>query len=111
MTKTEMLTLALAGTPVLVCEYRLHTPDEMKWIHKKTGKPMHAIIARHRVETTNDGFEVTEFMPDGTKIEDCKPVFKKGQKVVLVVENFVQNAGSLSARGQLHALEDSPAKP
>jgi len=111
MNDKDIMEVAKSGHPVLVCEYRLFTPDEMKWVHKKTGKPMEAVIARHRVETKDDGFEVTEFLPDGTKIDAVRPQFKKGQKVVLVVENFVRANGSLNARGVLHAYEDSPIKP
>lgn len=111
MTQKEIIELVEAGKPVCVVEYRGFTADRMRWIHKKSGKQMEAGIIKHRVETGEEGFVVSEFLDDKVDEKTYSNGFKKGDRVVLVVETFKREQGTLSASGQLYPLESSIAKP
>lgn len=111
ITQTEILDLMRSGKPVCEVEYRGFTADRMRWVNKKSGKQMEAGIIKHRVETSSEGFVVSEFLDDGVDEKKYKNEFKKGDRVVLVVETLKRETGSLSASGELFALEVSTAKP
>ena len=111
MKDIEILERVQTGEAVAVVEYRGSEVDEMKWTHEKTGRTMTAQIVRHRVETSSESFTVTEFLPDGYDTSKFVCPFKKGQRVVWIVEKLFRNKGAIQAGGTLFDYQPSVIKP
>lgn len=111
MKDQDILKAIKKGVPLMVVEYRGFDADTMQWTNKATGRAMSAPIARHRVETESEGFVVTDFLPEGTKVEDAKSPYVKGQKLVLEIETMTKEKGTTRAKGILSPYESSEVKP
>jgi len=62
-------------------------------------------IIKHGLELGDTQASVTEWVPDGTKVEDLKPVHKKGDKVVFEVEGAKEVQGFSVLSGVMHTYE------
>lgn len=107
MNETTFINRVRAGAVLAVGEYRHSKAEMIAWRDKQTGRAMTAPVLRHTVELGDQSVAVSERVPDSiTKLEDLPPVpFKKGQMVVLHVEELTRNLGQFSARGKLEPFE------
>lgn len=105
MTAKEVQERVLAGTPTAVVEYRGSKCDVIEWRDKESGKMRTFTKLMHNVETEKEAFQVSERTDDSFKPEAYKPPFKKGQKVVWLIDGLSRAKGVVSASGALVALE------
>lgn len=97
-----------AGQMLALGEYRHSKAEMLNWRDKTTGRAMSAPILRHTVEFGDNSVSVSERVPEGTKLEDIKISFVKGQVVVLHIDEVSRNLGMVSARGVLESYTASP---
>lgn len=108
MNEKQFLERVRAGEFLAIGEYRHSKTEMIQWRDKQTGRAMTAPILRHTVEFgDSNSVAVSERLPQSIeKLEDVpKPIFKKGQTVVLVIDQLERNLGVVSARGKLEQLE------
>jgi len=105
MTKAEATQQFLAGSRLLVGEFRAHKADTINWRDKTTGKPLTAGVLKFVVECGSDSVSVSEKTPDTFNAEAYKCPFAKGQQVVIEVFSITVDKGSVSCRGKTHPLE------
>jgi len=106
MKQAEILKAVLSGVPVVVVEYRAFKLEEISYADKKQGgmrvtKP----IVKHAIELGDTQASIAEWLPDGVKLSDIKPTFKKGDKCVLRIEGVENVSGFASIRGKLEPFE------
>jgi len=98
------------GAFIVIAEYRGFKPDAMRYRDKKTGNRVSSPILVHSIEVGASQVKVTEWLPDDAPVgADGLPTatqpFKKGDKVVLQIENLENERGQYSARGKLFAID------
>lgn len=109
MDEKTFLSAARMGQFVAIGEYRHSKAEMLNWRDKQTGRAMSAPVLRHTVEFGDTSVAVSERLPESvTKIEDIKIEFKKGETVVLHIDELTRNLGLVSARGRLEKLNGSP---
>lgn len=108
MDESTFLHRVRAGEVLAVGEYRHSKAEMINWRDKQTGKAMTAPVLRHTVEFGDTSVAISEQVPEGMKIEDIKWPWKKGQSVVLHLEEWSRNLGLVSARGTLEEFAPSP---
>jgi len=112
MDEKTFISKVRAGNFLAVGEYRHGKAEMLNWRDKQTGRAMSAPILRHTVEFGETGnttsVAVSERVPDGTKLEDIKIAFVKGELVVLQFEELSRNLGLVSSRGMLEKYTTSP---
>jgi len=96
------------GEFLAVGEYRHSKSEMLNWRDKQTGRAMSAPVLRHTVEFGDTSVAVSERVPEGTKLEDIKVPFVKGELVVLQLEELTRNLGLISSRGKLEKFTASP---
>lgn len=89
--------------PVVVAEWRGVKVDTVSFTDKKGGRRS-AIVARHGVEVGPIQMVVSEWLPDGTKIEHVSIPYKKGDMVILNLSEFSTANGQALARGLFEKL-------
>jgi len=94
-----------SGEFLAVGEYRHSKSEMLNWRDKQTGRAMSAPILRHTVEFGDSSVAVSERVPEGTKLEDIKIPFVKGELVVLAFEELTRNLGLVSSRGKLEKFQ------
>jgi len=105
ITQTQAVKLFLAGSRLLVGEYRASKADTINWRDKTTGKPLTAGVLKFVVECGSDSVSVSEKTPDTFNAEAYKCPYVKGQQVVIEVFSITVDKGSVSCRGKTHPLE------
>lgn len=109
MTRKELHERIDRGERLCVGEYRLFNPGTARWRDKDNGARRTGAVSRHSLEFGNTSVDITVFAPDGATEENLKAPFEKGQKVVLHIDSWISEKGSVSARGSLEPLEESPS--
>lgn len=115
MTEKEFVEQVQAGGLLVLGEYRMSKSEMIAWRDKQTGRPMTAPVLRHTVEFGDMAVAVSERLPDSvTKLEDVPAIpFRKGQRVVLHLDELTRSLGMVAARGRLEAYgsngDTSPA--
>lgn len=95
-----------AGALMVLGEYRHSKAEVINWRDKTTQQAKSAPVLRHTVEVGDQSIAVSERVPDGIKVEDIVVPFKKGDSVVLHLEELSRNLGMVSARGRLEAFSN-----
>lgn len=103
MTEKEFVDRVQSGALLVLGEYRMSKQEMISWRDKQTGRPMSAPVLRHTVEFGDMAVAVSERLPDSiTKLEEVPPIpFKKGQRVVLHLDELTRSLGMVAARGRL----------
>jgi hypothetical protein len=107
MTQKQLTDAVARGEFLAVGEYRLSEVAPIAWRDKVSGQPKTAVVLRHTVEFGAKSCAVNERVPDGVKAEDVKVVWKKGQRVVMHLEEYTSSKGLVSCRGRLEELNAS----
>lgn len=107
LTRQEAIERFTRGDIVSLGEYRMSKAEMLNWRDKTNGQAKSAPILRHTVEVGGISIAVNERVPDGTKIEDIHVAFKKGDMVLLEIQELTVDRGLVSARGSLSKVEDS----
>lgn len=103
----EVQKLFLAGSLVVLGEFRMAAVDGIDYRDKKTGNARHADVIKTTLEIGNKTLTLTEFVrEENFKPENWKCPFKKGQRVVVELDGLMENKGILTGSGTLHPLED-----
>lgn len=105
MTTTEMISEA-GDNPVMMVEFRGH---EVRSGKLKDGRAYTALTMRMEGIRSGRQVQVSQFLPDGSDPHTVSVPFKKGESCVLVATSITLDKGVLSARGQVHKLNGSPA--
>jgi len=105
MNQKELQDKLATGVPLAVVEYRNSKCDVVEWRDKESGKMRSFVKLMHSVETATDAFQVSERTDDTFKPDSYKPPFKKGQRVVLLLDHWAETKGVLNVGGSLVALE------
>lgn len=100
--KEKLIELVLAGSPAILIEIRSFKVDPFQYRDKKTGAIVHRIIAKYGAELGDAQMQISDWLPDGTKVEDVKPAFAKGEKAVLILEGMEPEQGFFKAKGKLY---------
>jgi len=108
MRLNELVERVQAGEFLVVGEYRMSKAEMLNWVDKTNGQRKSAPILRHTVEFGNESVAVNERVPDGTKLEDIKINYIKGDRVVLHVQERISERGLVACRGQLEKLTRGP---
>lgn len=90
---------------VCLAEYRQVKVESISFKDAKNGGMRTSVVARHGLEMGATQFVVTEWLPDGTKVEEVRFPFKKGQTVAVTPVAMAMQSGTLNVRGQIHVLE------
>lgn len=88
-----------------LAEYRSSNAEIIKYQDKKTGRMAEMAMLRHNIEVGDVAVAINERTEDGFKVETYKPPYKKGQKVLVVLQSMETDKGLIRARGTLHAIE------
>lgn len=105
MKQIELVDKILAGAFVAAGEYRGGKAEKIAWRDEKTGKRLEAIAVRHVVEIGPETVMVQERTSDDYKLEDFRPKFPKGTRVVLELASLSVIRGVKQASGVLHEME------
>lgn len=105
LNQKQFIELALAGSPVILIEIRSAKVDAITYRDKKTGASVSRILIKYGCELGDAQMQVTEWVPDGTKAEDVKPAFAKGQRAALLLEGMEPQSGFFKASGKLYHYE------
>ena len=113
MTEAAIMAAIKAGKTVALAEYR--SLGEAGTISGETDKGVKYSFSRakHNLEIAGQPFELSEKLPDGTKTDNYKSSFAKGQPVVVAfeIEPHTKLAGLYRVTGTVEALEaESKAK-
>jgi len=99
------------GQILAVAEYRGFRLECIRYRDKKTGAAVSAPIVTHAVELGAQQAKVSEWLPDGTPVDDkglatnYQPQFKKGDQIVIKVESLKNERGSFTINGTMFKLE------
>jgi len=98
---------------VLIGEYRNSKSEMLKWRDKMTGAAKEGPICRHTIEGGGISYAAAARIPDGTKLEDIRIPFRKGDAVVIRFTEYTTTRGAVAVRGELEKLQDgsSPRSP
>jgi len=104
-----------AGAFIAIAEYRGFKPDAMRYRDKKTGARVSSPILIHLLEVGDAQVKVTEWLPDGAQVDAAglpvvTQVHKKGERVILKLENLESQNGQMSARGKIFKIEEESKK-
>lgn len=105
MTEQQAIEKFMAGSPIILVEYRSSKPEEIKYRDKDTGKPMVMAKLTHNVEMGSESFPVQERTGEQFDALSYKAPFTKGQRCVLLLDSFYRDKGNWNVRGKLEALE------
>jgi len=111
---TELSERVRKGEVVAVGEYRMSKAETINWRDKQSGAAKSAVVLRHVVEVGDKSVTVNERVPDGVKEGDVKVAWSKGQLVVLHLDSWVTERGTVTCRATLELLEGNEsgqAKP
>jgi len=107
MTRKEAIDRFMAGEPLRIGEYRGGEAQPIKWMDRESGKRLESVVVRHYVEFGGKAVLLQgERTPEGYKVSDFKPLFKKGTAIVVHVESMLVQKGNVSISGQLDVLSD-----
>lgn len=112
MKQSEFIEKALAGSPIVLVEYRSFKEDTIRYRVKagpQMGQSVERLVIKHSVEMGALQVQVTEWLPEGTKPGAAQPPFKKGNMAVLELQAMSANNGQYSASGSLYPFEAEPA--
>lgn len=90
----------------MVVEYRGGEAAKIEYREKETGKAAVFCKMTHNVEAGSKAFQITERLPDDTKVDQVRPSLKKGQMAIFRVQGFYTDKGTVKASGTLEALID-----
>lgn len=111
LTTAEIAKRVTQGELLAIGEYRHSKAEMINWRDKQTGRGMSAPVLRHTVEFGNVTIAVSERVPDGTKIEDIKVPWTKGQTVALHLDELTRAQGMVAAKGTLEAVSPGNGAP
>ena len=110
--KTKQIVEAVQnGTCLVVVEYRAFKLETIKFRDKKTGAMVEKMTIKHSVEAGDTQMSLVEWLPDGADTKALQPLYKKGEKCVLVVKSLEQDMGFMRATGDLVPLEPDAEAP
>lgn len=92
----------LSGQLVAFGEYRASAAETIQWRDKVTRAALSAPTLRHTVEFGNQSVVVNERVDEATfKVEDYKPPFVKGARVVVFYTSVTIDKGVTQMRGAI----------
>lgn len=109
MKKSELTSKFLAGTPILVVEYRSGAAENIMCRDKAdpNGKRVARPIIKHNVEMGGKPVSVTEWVDDRNfDVANFKSPYTRGKTYALMLTDMASNKGHLEARGAMVPIEE-----
>jgi len=110
MKSSEFVRLALAGSPVVLVEYRSFKEEQIRYRDKKTNATIERLIVKHAVEMGGVQMQISEWLPEEAKPGQSVPPYKKGQPAVLEIRGLKQEQGFFKAEGNLYPFDPETQK-
>src|ERR1039458_10383122 len=101
MTKEQLFESVLSGKVLATGEYRMSKAEMHSWRDKVNGQAKSGAFLTHTVEVGDVAITLSERVPEGSKIEDIRVPFTKGEGVVIFFDSLLSSKGIVSGRGKL----------
>jgi hypothetical protein len=88
-----------------IAEYRSSKAETIKFLDKKTGRMAEMKSLRHNIEVGEVAVALNQRVEDTFNVDDYKPPFKKGQRVLVRLTEMNMDKGLVRARGTLEVIE------
>lgn len=109
MKTVELNQLVQSGQPVMVGNVMLSQAERIKWRDKTSGAAKEAPILRHTVMTNKGAVSVSERVDDSFDEKTYVSPWKRDQRVVVALTEYMSIKGNITARGVIHPLDDVPS--
>jgi len=110
MTRKQAAEQFIAGSRVILAEYRGSKLEHVEWRDKESGKAMKGDFLKHNIESGPDPIVVNERLAEGTDakatLDERQKTLKKGQTVLVTFSQMSSNKGQLSMTGKLEPITD-----
>jgi len=88
MKEAEFIKQTLAGRPLVVVEYRSTETDTIRRKVVKAGESSTMPMVKHTVLVGHQSWEISEFLPDGARLEDVKAPYEFRDMIVVEIETM-----------------------
>jgi len=103
--QNEIVARIVKGGCFFYGDYRAAKAETITYRDKLTGKTASFSTISHRVESGDDAISVQERVPDGADLTAFKPLYKKGQSVLVHCQTLEKVGGFLRATGSIEPVE------
>ncbi|MBV6343517.1 hypothetical protein [Candidatus Magnetobacterium casense] len=97
----ELVTRLLnEGKALMLVEWRGAKVDELDLADKVSGRREHRIVVRHALEAGSSQVSCAQWLPAGSKVDDIRIPYTKGQVLLVVITGLSRQKGAVSLSGE-----------